>query len=91
METFWDCQQVVSRQNSFHGTVFPATRGTTKGGLVPLTLFNVVVDNVIRTWLTMTVEDQKVARDGLEETVGRCLLVFYAKNGMFGSRNPDWT
>ena len=28
---------------------FPYTRGKTKGGLVSLTLFNVIVDNVIRT------------------------------------------
>ena len=37
--------------------------GTTKGILVSLTLFNVVVDNVMRTWLVMTVEDQRVAHD----------------------------
>ena len=33
-------------------------------------LFNVVVENVIRNWLAMTVEDQRVARDGLGETIG---------------------
>ena len=38
-----------------------------------LTLFNMVVDNVIKTCMNMTVEDKKVAHDGLEETVGRCL------------------
>ena len=54
------------------------------------TLFNVVVDNVIITWMAMTVEDQRVAQDGLGETVGRCLGVFYADDGMVGSRNSDW-
>ena len=43
LETFWECQQVVPRQNGFHGPVFLATRGTTQGGLVSLMLFNVVV------------------------------------------------
>ena len=38
----------------------------------------------------MTVEDQRVAHDGLEETVGRCLGVFYADDDMVGSREPDW-
>ena len=33
-------------------------------------MFNVVVDNVIRTWLAVTVENQRVAHDGLGETVG---------------------
>ena len=27
--TFWDCQQVVPRQNGFHGPAFPIKRGTT--------------------------------------------------------------
>ena len=55
LDTFWEYQQVVAIQNSFHGPVFPATRGTTQGRLLHLMLFNVVVDNVIRTWLARTV------------------------------------
>ena len=68
MDTFWECHQMVPIQNGFHGPAFPATRGTTQGVLISLTMFNVVVDNVIRTWLTMTVEDQKLSHDGLLET-----------------------
>ena len=49
-----------------------------------------VVDNVIRTWLAMTLEDQRVAHDRLGETVGRCLGVLYADDGIVGSRDPDW-
>ena len=54
------------------------------------TLFNVVVENFIRTWLTMTVKDQRVAHDGLVESVGRCLGVFYSNDNMVGSRYPKW-
>ena len=71
LESFWDCQQVVPRQNGLRGPAFPATRGTMQGGLVSLTLFNVVIDNVIRSWLSMTVECPRVDHDGLGETVGR--------------------
>ena len=46
---------MVLRQNVFHRLVFPTTRGATQGGRVTPILFNVVVDNVIRTWLAMTV------------------------------------
>ena len=56
LDTFWDCQQVVPRQNGFHVPAFPATRGTTQGRLVSPTLFNVVVDNIIRSWLAMIVD-----------------------------------
>ena len=49
-----------------------------------------VVDNTRITWLDMMVEDYRVAQDGLEETVGRCLGVFYAYDGMVGSCDSDW-
>ena len=55
-----------------------------------LTLFNVLVDNVIRTWLVMTVEYQRVAHHGLGDTLGGCLGVFYSKDCMVGSSNSDW-
>ena len=31
-----------------------------------------------------------MAHDGLGETVGQCLGVFYADNCMMGTREPDW-
>ena len=82
LENFWAHQQVVPKQNGFHEPVFTATWVTTQGGLVSPTLFNVVVDNVIWTWLAMTVKDQRLAHNRLGETVGWCLGVFYADDGM---------
>ena len=90
LENLLDFQKVVAKQNGFHGPAFPSTRGKTQGGLVYLTLFNVVVDNVIRTWLDMTVEDQSVYHDVMGDTVGRCLRVFYADDGMVVSCDSDW-
>ena len=90
LETFWAHQQVVPRQNGYHLPAFPATWGTTHGRLVSPALFNVVADNVIPTWLAMTVEDQRVAQDWLGEAIRRCLGVFYSDDGMVGSRDPDW-
>ena len=90
LENFWDHQQVVSIQNGYHGLAFQDTWGTSQGGLLSQTLFNVVGDNFIRTWLAMTVEDQRVDHDGLGETVRRCLGVSYTGDGMFASRETDW-
>ena len=70
--------------------IFQATQGTTRGVLASLALFNFVVDNFIRTWMAMTVEDQRVACNGMEEAIGRCLGVFYANDGMVGSRDSEW-
>ena len=47
------------------------------------------MDNVIRIWLSFTVEDQRVAHDGLGETDGRCLGVFYTNYGMARSQDAD--
>ena len=81
---------MVPRNNVFHGPAFPDTRGTTQGGLLSPTIFNLVVYNVIRIWLDMTVEDQRVDYDGLGETVGRFLGVFYTDDDMVGSQELDW-
>ena len=74
LENFWSHQQVVPKQNGYHGPALPATQVTMQVSFLSPTLFNVDVDNLIRTWLAMTVEDQRVAHYGLEEAVGRCLV-----------------
>ena len=84
MKTFWCQHQVVPRQHGFHGLDLPATRVITQGGLLPLTLLNVVVYNVIRTWMAMTVKDHRVAHDRLGETSGWCLGFLYTNYGMVG-------
>ena len=89
LETFSDHQKLVPRQNGYHGLAFPSTRGTMQGGLVSPTIFNVVVDNVIWTWLSMTVEEQRLDHNGLVEAVRRCLGFSYTDNGMIGFRDPD--
>ena len=38
----------------------------------------------------MTVEDQRVAHDGMGEAFGQCLGVFYANYSMVGSRDAEW-
>ena len=90
LESLFAHQQVAPRKNGYHGPAFPYTRGTTQGGLVSHTLFKVVMENVIHTWLEMAVEDQRVAHTRMEEAVGRCLGIFYADDGMVVSRYPEW-
>ena len=59
-------------------------------GIISPNLFNVVVDNLVLTYLALTVEYQTVVHLGLGLNVGRCLGVFYANNSMSGARNPEW-
>ena len=90
LETFWYFHQVVLRQNGFLGPTFPDTRGTMQGVLVSPTMFNVMVENTIRTCLAITVEYQRVSHDGQGDTFGQFLGVLYANNGMVGSHESYW-
>ena len=81
---------MVPGQNGYHGMSFPATRGTTQGNIVSPTIFNVFVENIIWAWLSMTLEDYRMAHGGLGEAVRQCLGGFYVDDDMVGSRDPDW-
>ena len=38
----------------------------------------------------MMVEYKLVPHDGLGLTVGRCMVMFYADDGLFGLKKPEW-
>ena len=80
----------MPRQNGCHGPAFQATGEITQDSLVLPTLLIVVVNNIIRTWLYMTVESYRVANNRIGETVGHCLEVFYIYYGMVDSRDSEW-
>ena len=60
-----------------------------QGGIISVTMFNVVVDNVVRMWLAETVENQAVTQELLGLNMGRCLVFFYNNDGMIGSRDSE--
>ena len=70
---FWVQQEVVTRKNGYHGPQFRSTRGTTQGVLTFTTLFNVVVKNVARHCLSMTVDYNTVIHNGMGHSVGRSM------------------
>ena len=56
-------QEVFTKQNGYPGQNFKATWGMMQVGLISPNMFNVLVDNVVRIWLVMTVKDQAVAQE----------------------------
>ena len=56
-----------------------------------MALFNVIMDNAIRKWLAIKVEDQRVAHDSLGEAVGRCLFFFKADDHPTHVANRGYT
>ena len=60
LSVFWDQKEVVTCKNGYHDLNFKAIWGTSQSGLISPTLFNLIVDNVVRNYLALTVEDQLV-------------------------------
>ena len=89
LSVFWDQQDVCTRKNRYHVPHFKATWGNTHSGLISPTLFNLLVDNVVRNWIMLTVEDQLVTQEGLVVVVGMCLGLFYADYGVVGSQDQE--
>ena len=87
---FWYQREVITSKNGYHGPHFKATRRATQVGLISTTLFNLIVNNVVQNWLMLTVEYRLVTQEGLGYAIGRCLVLFYADNGVVGLWDPEW-
>ena len=68
---------MAARSGGYYGAAFKGERGVTQGDLLPPTLFNVVVDAVVRYWMEglQTAKEEKDAeggwRDGPQMAPGR--------------------
>eukprot|EP00978_Attheya_sp_CCMP212_P003779 scaffold8023_cov54-Attheya_sp.AAC.7 len=88
-EQYWDKQQIIVKASGYHGTPFQATRGVTQGDPVPPTIFNIMVDAVIRYWLSLAC-GKDASRDGLCYEVKEQCVLFYADDELLSARNKDW-
>jgi hypothetical protein len=86
LTTFWDNQEVATKQTSFYGEPFQATRGVTQGDTVSPTLFNIAVDAVIRAWEREMDQEQERSEENQRTDVD---CEFYADDGKVGSRDPE--
>jgi hypothetical protein len=81
LSNFWNSLTIVARQHGYYGTPFQSNkRGTTQGDIVSPTIFNILVDAVIREWY------HQLQIENLAETVG---AIFYADDGHLYSTNAD--
>jgi hypothetical protein len=80
LTNFWNSIQVVARQQGYYGESFKSERGTTQGDIVSPTIFNVVIDAVVRSW------HHALESEGIADTVR---AIFYADDGHLYSYNAD--
>ena len=78
---------MVARAGGYYRDDFKGAWGVTQGDLLSPTIFNVVVDVVVRHWATMALEEaEKRAERGKE---GRHQAnLFYADDGIVASSDP---
>ena len=86
---YWRRLTTVERAGGYYGTAFQGERGVTQGDLLSTTIFNVVVDAVVRHWVTVMAKGAEDRGESGQEVRHQDAL-FYAENGMVASSDPHW-
>ena len=80
---------MVARVGVYYGTAFQGARGVMPVDLLSPTIFNVVVEALVRKWVTVLISDAE--EQGERGKKGKHqYTIFYADNGMVSSSNPRW-
>ena len=86
---YWERTTMVARTGRYYGKGFKGERGVTQGDPLSPTIFNVVVDAVVRHWLLLATHEAE--RRGERGREGRHqAALFYADEGMIASSDPQW-
>ena len=81
--------KMVARAGVYYRTDFREARGVTQGDPLSPPIFNVVVDAVVRHWVTGVIADTEERGERGKE--GRHQAAnFYADDGMVASSDPCW-
>ena len=89
LATYWERSTMVARAGRYYGTEFKGERGVTQGDPLSPTIFNVMVDAVVRQWLHMATQEAERRRERGRERRHQAAL-FYADDGMIASTDPRW-
>ena len=80
---------MVAWAGGYYRKGFGGERGLTKGDPLSPTIFNVVVDAVVRHWVHRIMEEAE-ARGETGQEVRHQAALFYANNGMVTLSDPAW-
>ena len=84
---FWKHSVMACRAGGRYGRRFKARRGVTQGGPLSPTIFNLMVDAVVREWLSRALSPEE-AREAILQ-VRQLMAAFYADDAVVASRDPD--
>ena len=84
---YWGQLRMVAKAGGYYRWEFKGTRGVTQGDLLSPTIFTMVVDTMVRHWVTVMVEI--IEEQGRSEQEGRHQnFLFYTDDGMVASSDP---
>ena len=87
LTNYWRRLTMVTRAGRYYGKAFKGVRGVTQGDPLSPTIFNVVVDAVVRHWIDRIFgeaeEKGETGREGRHQ-----LAIFYANDSMVVSSDP---
>ena len=89
LRVYWNSSTMVVRAGGYYGTGFKVERCVTQGNPLSPTIFNVVVDEVVRHWVILAVEEAETRGEWGREGRHQAAL-FYADNVMVASSDPRW-
>ena len=84
LKTFWDNQVLAVKQNGFYGAPFTIGRGVTQGDIASPTIFNIVVDAVVR----VVSNDLEEKENNLNMKIPT-LNLYYEDDGYIAGCNSD--
>ena len=89
LTNYWRRLNMVARAGGYYGTAFGGERGVTQGDPLSSTIFNVVVDAVVRHWVHRVMEEAEARGETGREGRHQAAL-FYANDGTVVSSDPAW-
>ena len=88
LQTYWGRLTMVARAGGYFGLPFKGYRGVTQCDPLSPTLFNVVVDAVIRHWVTVVAEIE-AGTEVLGLLIQYFVPYFYSDDGLAASTQPE--
>ena len=87
LREYWETTTMVARAGSYYEEGFKGGKGVTQGDPLSPTIFNVVVDAVVRHCLTIAAKEaERRGEQGRE--VRHQVALFYAEDGMLAPSDP---
>ena len=94
LQTYWRRLTMVERAGGYYGTTFNGEHGVTQGGPLSPTIFNVVVDALVRHWVTGVIADagewSKLGKEGRHLSVRPLLLGHWPRRGDVEGNGGDF-